>query len=179
MDDLESDWTYSKTFDYIHSRLIVLGTRDWNKVFRQSFEHLKPGGWVEYQEGILKVFCEDPTAKETHFQSISDDIHEAGQKIGVDSRCPAHASFGEGIKKAGFVNHQMITFRWPIGEWPEDEKERKIGPWAKRNLLHGVPAASLAFLTRIAGLSREEVEMRSAHLKNEFNDPSVHQYIMM
>lgn len=39
VDDVESPWLHPKNhFDYIHSRHMVLGIRDWPKLMRQALE---------------------------------------------------------------------------------------------------------------------------------------------
>lgn len=38
VDDFEDEWTYSRTFDYIHARLLVGRVRDWASLMRQCFE---------------------------------------------------------------------------------------------------------------------------------------------
>lgn len=48
VDDLELDWTYPEgSFDYIHSRTIGAGIKDWNKYLRQMYTHLQPNGLIE------------------------------------------------------------------------------------------------------------------------------------
>ena len=32
VDDIEYDWAYEKTFDYIHGRFLSMGIRDWGRV---------------------------------------------------------------------------------------------------------------------------------------------------
>jgi SAM-dependent methyltransferase len=52
VDDVESEWPYSssKPFDFIHQRNMVGSIGDWDKLYEQGLEHLKPGGWFEIQE---------------------------------------------------------------------------------------------------------------------------------
>ena len=38
VDDFEDEWTYSRTFDYIHARLLAGRVRDWASLMRQCFE---------------------------------------------------------------------------------------------------------------------------------------------
>ena len=75
VDDIEYEWTYERPFDYIHGRFLSMGIRDWSRVFQQSYQHLKPGGWVEYQEAEL-TFPTDPTTVKDNpeMRSLSDDV---------------------------------------------------------------------------------------------------------
>ena len=45
VENVEDEWIFREPFDYIHSRMLMLGIHDWAKYFRQCFENLKPGGW--------------------------------------------------------------------------------------------------------------------------------------
>ena len=38
IDDLEDDWTWNVPFDYIHSRYLAGGIKDWEKYVKQCYE---------------------------------------------------------------------------------------------------------------------------------------------
>lgn len=52
VDDVESDWIYRRdeAFDFIHGRGLGGSIRDWDRLYRQIYQNLKPGGWLEMQE---------------------------------------------------------------------------------------------------------------------------------
>lgn len=52
-DDVEDEWIFAQAFDYVHLRMMMMSFDDHCAVMRKVFEHLVPGGWVEYQEGSL------------------------------------------------------------------------------------------------------------------------------
>lgn len=59
-EDADDDWvSFTMPFDYIHLRMMVTCFRDHRAVIQKIYDHLKPGGWVEYQEGGLDLWCED------------------------------------------------------------------------------------------------------------------------
>lgn len=50
-DDSEDPWEFRGIrFDYVHLRFVVTCFNDHNGVLSQAFDHLKPGGWIEYQD---------------------------------------------------------------------------------------------------------------------------------
>jgi 2-polyprenyl-3-methyl-5-hydroxy-6-metoxy-1,4-benzoquinol methylase len=61
VENAEADnWTkVTQTFDYIHMRAVVGGLASPEKVARHCFEHLEPGGWVEFQDPEMKVRSPD------------------------------------------------------------------------------------------------------------------------
>lgn len=38
VDDIESEWTYSQKFDFVHCRSMNNAIHDWPKLVRQSYE---------------------------------------------------------------------------------------------------------------------------------------------
>ena len=176
VDDIEYDWAYNKTFDYIHGRFLSMGIRDWARVFAQSFQFVKPGGWVEYQEAELTFPVEPDSPKPNpEMVSLSDDVQEAALKIGVSIR-QAH-SWKESIEAAGFINHQMVQMRWPLGDWSKDPKENSIGKMNRRNLLNGIEGLTLAYLVRIRGDQPDVVRDRLEKVRAEMKDNDVHMYM--
>ncbi|KAK5169591.1 uncharacterized protein LTR77_005568 [Saxophila tyrrhenica] len=176
VDDIEYDWEYNKRFDYIHGRFLSMGIRNWARVFQQSFAHLKPGGWAEYQEAEL-IFIPDPGSPQPNpeMASLSDDVQESALKIGVDVR-QAHG-WKESIEAAGFINHKMVQLRWPLGTWSPDRKEQAIGRMNRRNMLNGIEGLTLAYLVRIRGDPADEVRDRLKRVKAEMKDEDVHMYM--
>lgn len=65
LDDIELRWPYSKnaSFDFIHARYLAAGISDWSHICQQGFKHLKPGGWLEFQDFEVCFRCDDDTLK--------------------------------------------------------------------------------------------------------------------
>ena len=43
-------WRFDHALDYIHSRAITAGFRDWEKLVDETWRNLEPGRWVDIQE---------------------------------------------------------------------------------------------------------------------------------
>jgi hypothetical protein len=55
-EDSEKEWVYPGIkFDYVHFRLTFSCFDDPQAVMKQAFDHLNPGGWIEYQETLMRV----------------------------------------------------------------------------------------------------------------------------
>jgi SAM-dependent methyltransferase len=61
VDDAEADWLYSRSqpFDYIHARDMGGAISDWSRLLAQSFQHLRPGGWIELCEFEVMLTSDD------------------------------------------------------------------------------------------------------------------------
>lgn len=174
--DIEQEWSYGHRFDYIHGRFLSMGIRDWAKIFKQSFENLKPGGWVEYQEAELTFPVEANSPKSNQeLRSLSNDVQDAALEIGVDVR-QAH-SWKDKIVAAGFTDHHMLQLRWPLGEWSVEPREKVIGRMNRLNMLNGIEGLTMAYLVRVSKQPVEEVRERLARVKEEMKDADVHQYM--
>jgi hypothetical protein len=175
VDDIESDWAYNFPFDFIHARFISLGIKDWKRVFAQSFANLHPGGWIEIQEFTLWAITEETSKPNEVMVKFCQDVITATQKIGVNPRQAEH--FGPMLEEAGFENVKCKRLNWPLGDWPEDARDKQIGLWARTNILAGLDAVSLKLFTRILGKSVEEAQLQTALVRKEMMDPEVHQRI--
>ena len=63
VDDFEQSWEFPEVgkFDYIHWRSLSGSTANWSKLYRQAYENLKPGAWLEVHEYDAWVYSDsDP-----------------------------------------------------------------------------------------------------------------------
>lgn len=120
VDDCEQPWTFPQPFDYIHVRYMIAAIRDWRKLFRQTYQHTKPGGWAEFQDFDAKYYSEDSTFVEG---SVVDTWQKTWVKATIDSGIEAFVGPQlEGwMLEAGFQNVKAEKFRIPIGPWPKDK----------------------------------------------------------
>ena len=50
VDDVESEWTYHKPFDFIHARFLGGAIRDWPRLVRQCYEYVLNSHWRRYHK---------------------------------------------------------------------------------------------------------------------------------
>ena len=103
IDDAESDWTYEKNFDYIHLRTMGGSIRDVPRLLRQAYDHLNPGGWIEWQEYETTSKTDDNSfPADSAMLKWTENLNAAANKFGkVMNIAPMIKS---SIEKAGFVN---------------------------------------------------------------------------
>jgi len=99
VDDVESDWAYNpdEAFDYIHGRAMGGAIGDWERLFRQIYDHLQPGGWVELQEYEVWIHSDDGT----HEQALT----AIDWQLKLDD---ASRRFGKHLNVAGTLRQKMI-----------------------------------------------------------------------
>jgi hypothetical protein len=135
-------------------------------------------GWLEIQEFAFGY----PLASSTINQSPAttawaNTVLNAAAKVGID--LTAAANFGPLLEAAGFSDWKAQKRIWPIGPWSDSQKEKTLGIWARQDLEDALGAVSLAFLTRIEGWTKEEVEVTLATVRKEIRDLDVHQYTQL
>ncbi|KAI9737388.1 MAG: hypothetical protein M1834_009542 [Cirrosporium novae-zelandiae] len=174
VDDSEAPWAFSQKFDFIHSRAIVFGWHDWPSFFRQAFQNLKPGGYLECQD--WKCDCIDaegvPRRDNARMQGC-DYMIEAARTVGIDLE--ATDRWEELVREAGFEDVHMMNIAWP--DRPDtvpngDQRVSEMGRIQSWNFMQGIQGMSLRLLTGL-GWSRERVEVFLAQARKDYLDPNV------
>ncbi|KAF4546569.1 Tam domain methyltransferase protein [Lasiodiplodia theobromae] len=165
IDDANADWIYAEKgqFDFIHARYVYAGIDDWDKLWRQIYEHLKTGGWVEHQEPSAWFETEDPGFEnsQSHFWQVQTD--EASAKMGRRFNV-AHEQKDRMIK-AGFINVHQHVVNVPLGTWDPDKIQ--LGKCALLNMVEAVRPSCLAIFTRVLGWDLVRSEALSAAVIKE------------
>ncbi|RSL83730.1 hypothetical protein CEP52_016643 [Fusarium oligoseptatum] len=103
VDDFETDWLYTKPFDFIHAREIEGCISDGDRLFRRAFQHLKPGGYIEFQAAYPRWLSDDGTAEKAKnaqgwLKALIDGSIKFGKPLEVA------VDWKEKMEKAGFVD---------------------------------------------------------------------------
>ena len=85
MDDFESEWDFSKPFDFIHASTLAGSVKDFPVLFKRTIDNLKPGGWVELVDAPFGFFSDDGTLeKAPNLKELARLHEEASQKFGKE-----------------------------------------------------------------------------------------------
>jgi SAM-dependent methyltransferase len=175
VDDLEKEWTWTKPFDYIFSRMMVGSFADWNAYVQQAYDHLEPGGWIEMVDCLFPIDSDDGTLDDD--QAIMKWINaliEASETLGrplTDAK-----DHEQRLIDAGYENVHKKVFKWPTNSWPKDKKHKEIGFWTLANIGSGLEGLSLALLTRGLNWTQEEVLVFLAQVRLDLKNTKIHGY---
>ncbi|KAK3682044.1 S-adenosyl-L-methionine-dependent methyltransferase [Podospora appendiculata] len=180
VDDLEDEWNFPQNFDYVFARFMTGSILDWPKFFKQSFDSLNPGGFIELQDIIYPMRSDDGTLTEDsalHKWSVTlaEDFRAAGRRL--DSALEYEAQLAE----AGFVDIVRVPYKWPTNRWPRDAKYKEVGIWANENALTALHALSLAIFTRPKGegglgWTVPELEALLDSVRKDMSNTRIHAY---
>ncbi|KAF0331742.1 methyltransferase domain-containing protein [Colletotrichum asianum] len=175
IDDLEEEWTYSRPFDYIHSRMMNSSIGDWKGYLKKAYDNLTPGGYVELQELDLFPRSDDGTLKDDDpLSKCIKLMYEASVIFGRPyQEIPPLVRVMEDL---GYVDVKLNIFKWPSNGWPKDPKYKELGIWNNENFCEGFEGFCMAPFTRAHGWTREEVIVFLATVRKDLRDRSIHAY---
>jgi len=138
--------------------------------------HLKPGGWIEFQEIDHFPYSQDgELAADNPIRLYWSHIHAALRSINVQvNNAPRLASL---MRSAGFVNVTERIYFTPIGPWPHNKQLREVGMYWRTVLIEGLEAIALRPFTKVLGWRTEEIEAFLAEVKEAYMDPRTRAYM--
>ncbi|WQF81620.1 Putative S-adenosyl-L-methionine-dependent methyltransferase superfamily [Colletotrichum destructivum] len=175
VDDVEKEWTWREPFDFIFIRSMIASFSSWPDMIAKAYENLEPGGYIELQDSMFPMLCQDGTMTED-FKPLkwSNMVTEATEKLGRSMFVAA--SFKQMLEDAGFVDVVERRKVWPFNPWPKDAKLRELGFWAQESAFKGIEAITMALFTRVLDWSPEEARVFCAEVRNEHKKIEVHAY---
>ncbi|OLN96146.1 hypothetical protein CCHL11_03198 [Colletotrichum chlorophyti] len=142
IDDLESPWIGHRKYDFVFVRYMPVAITDWPKLIENIYDHLNPGGWVEFQDMDGLYYSDDGSYTEDHVTyQWNREFVEACELVGKTAR--------PGPRLEGWVNDtgfQRVThkrFKVPIGPWAKDPHFKGVGMLNLIQLSNGLEGFSL------------------------------------
>ncbi|KAI5811872.1 S-adenosyl-L-methionine-dependent methyltransferase [Pyronema omphalodes] len=152
VDDAMLEWTFEDdTFDFIHCRNIASGVSDWNHLITEIMRCTTPGGYVELCEYSITANCDDGTMKPDNGAKIYIEyLREAMIRMGRPP--PELESMKLLLETAGFEEVHVFEVKEPLGLWPKDARQKKIGAMSLLNGETGTESYGMAAFTRVLGM---------------------------
>ncbi|KAI1041058.1 hypothetical protein LB505_005854 [Fusarium chuoi] len=177
IEDCTREWTFKSDFaDYIHVRWLMGSVRDWDAFFSEAYRVCKPGAWIESHEASCNVSSDDGTvAPNSAMGHWGEFFKEGGKKIGTSFSVVEDGTQRKAMEKAGFINIQEFDFRNPVGTWPTDPVEKRMGAYSK----YGLETDSegfILFMAHTLGWTREEILVYVAQFRREIRSGKHHGY---
>ncbi|KAH7068566.1 S-adenosyl-L-methionine-dependent methyltransferase [Paraphoma chrysanthemicola] len=177
IDDVSLEWTFPPNhFDFIHIRELFGCIPDWDFFFQQAYTHTKPGGWVEIVEHSVQPIADDESMGPDHFyHTWGKVVIEMGDKFGKSFTIWEESA--ERMRAAGFVDVQVVNYKWPMNGWPKEERMKNIGRWNQLRLMDGVEGFMLRLLTQVGGWSVARAQLHLAQMRRELKSTRTHAYL--
>lgn len=171
IDDAQLDWSFEpNSFDFIHMRNLYGAIDDWQKLYRQAFTHLKPGGWLETLEFDIETRSENPrvASDPDHiFKRWCRLFWDAGDKLGRTFQIARDGRMERYAKEAGFVDVVHRQWKVPVGGWPQELTLKRVGYYSALFIDQSIDGFAVFPVGEVLGWSFDEVsdlvnEMREA-----------------
>lgn len=183
IDDAQLEWTFKEnSFDFIHIRYLYGGIDDWQRLFRQAFAAVKPGGWFESTEIDLQTKSENPavTADPTHiFHDWCQLFWEAGDRLGRTFKITLDGRQERYAREAGFVDVVHNQWKAPIGGWPADPKLKQVGLYNGLFIDQSLDGFAVFPIGEVLGWSFEEVMVLVSKMRSALKEPRALPYYTM
>ena len=158
IDDAEEEggWTYADDdFDLVHFRSMMGAFTDWKDIYREAYRHVKPGGWIEVKDfddhKALLQFFPPGSQVEPWLTAIAEGSKKSGRPRGIKHL--EHEMFTD----LGFVDVSTEEYNIPMGVWPDDPEEKRVGKLFMIAQMCGIEALCLRVLTEQMGWDPAEV----------------------
>lgn len=140
--------------------------------------NLKPGGWIELQEILPRVGCNDGTMPDDYamvrfYRSMCGIMaRKYGWDTFVTERLPVE------LERIGFVNIQRKVYHVPIGFWPKDKK-RMHHAFLYREIITDIMPALRAkpLVGNDVGLTLDEIDSLFVDVRAALCLKRVHAYM--
>lgn len=157
----------------IHQRFLMGSVSDHPKLYKEAYNALKPGGWIEIIDMECLLYSDDDSIPAgSALVQWGECITEAFSKLGKPF--PRIEKYSEYLHDQGFVNITSKTMKRPTNDWPKDSKMKEIGQYCCLNFLEGLEGFTMAPFTRALGWTPDEVNILVARLRVETVKRSIH-----
>ncbi|KAJ5279738.1 hypothetical protein N7478_005110 [Penicillium angulare] len=180
VDDVLQEWTWSQPFDLIHLRIMEASftPEELDRLYKQSYQNLHPGGWIEQLEVTMDLFSDDDSLPlDSAAINWGEINHKAAEKCGRPFQL--FSTLEKRIQEAGFVDIHIQHQKWPVGPWARDHLLKEAGLVNLQHWLLGVEGYSMFHLTKYGDpvpWTRAEVIVYAAKLRSELKNPHYHTY---
>ncbi|KIW64632.1 hypothetical protein PV04_09555 [Phialophora macrospora] len=178
IDDIENDWLFeTSSFDFIFGRELLLSIKDWPRLIRQAYDHLKPGGHLELSMTHLRTCCADGSLdlEASYLAESANLMFEIGERMCTP--LDAQEQWRDQFLDAGFEDVREHVFRIPTGPWEEDERLQHVGTFELANMDKGFDSFLLRGFTKILARPITELSDILAKARQELLNPAHHAHV--
>lgn len=172
--DAEDEWSFSQKFDFIHMRAIVTCFMDPKAVFRQAYDALEPGGYLELRDPIMPFQFLTPPAEDCALKEWGEKITEAASRIG---RHWTNAQYYSAwLQELGCVNIVETREHVGLNPWMKGGRNKQLAMLLGNDMSNGLESMSMALFTRVLGWEPERVHELLERVRQDMADPEVRAY---
>ncbi|KAF4336087.1 phosphoethanolamine n-methyltransferase 3 [Fusarium beomiforme] len=171
IDDCTKPWTWdANTFDFVHMRYLFGAIRDWTALFKEAYNVVKPGGWVESEP---MTHSDDGTVTNDGTTALGgtwDKMFIEGGKItGCSLSVLTEDLQMKAMKEAGFVDIQEAYYK-------ANPKLAEIGQYAKLSLESDLVGYSQMIWHEVLKWPADEYQVFLMQMPKDLRNKKLHPY---
>ncbi|KAF2433501.1 hypothetical protein EJ08DRAFT_628691 [Tothia fuscella] len=173
--------TYERdSFDLIHSRCVGPGikTDRWAGYLRDLRRLLARGGYLQVAEFNYNIQSHSGLLTNNHDLQKWSQAYTSAMR-GLDRNPNIGGHLEAKLREAGLSDVAGRCFQIPIGIWPTDPRQRKIGEWNQNNMNSMLDSHALWPITTRLGWTRQQVGWLTEGAKQEMHHANLRLYIRL
>jgi hypothetical protein len=155
-------------------RAIVTCFMDPKAVFKQAFDALEPGGWLELRDPIMPFQFMTPPPEDCALKEWGENLLTAAALIGRKWTNSVH--YTEWLHELGFIN--VHEHREPVGlsPWMKGSRNKHLAMLLGHDMSNALESMSMALFTRVLGWERERILELIDKARKDMLNTSLHAY---
>ncbi|WYZ36016.1 hypothetical protein EsH8_X_000663 [Colletotrichum jinshuiense] len=175
IDDIDQPWTWpANHFDFIHIRNLEGCVSDWKALYKEAFECLKPGGYIEIKEHDIEIRSQAQDVDDDHpFRTWYNSLTEACSKLGKTAMQCRDNGLVKSLQATGFVDIVEKKCRIPVGPWASDPTLKEVGAGLLAFLDQSLEGFGTFLLKEVLGWEYAEVLVLMSEFRKAIKDPKL------
>ncbi|KAI1840746.1 hypothetical protein JX265_012969 [Neoarthrinium moseri] len=173
-EDSEEPWVYDFKFDYVHLRMVFTCFDNPKRIIENAYHHMKPGAWIEFQDGSAEISSFSETFEGTALQQWGVGLINGAAAMGRDIQ--KGKKWRQWLIEAGFVDVEEHPVQFPVSGWPDDPKFKLAGSYMARNISDNLKGLSWKMLGGM-GMAPDEIESFLERVKVDVLTRSLKAYL--
>ncbi|KAM5433667.1 hypothetical protein McanMca71_003352 [Microsporum canis] len=175
IDDAEQEWDFRHKFDYIHARSMGGSIGNWERLLKQSYDNLNPGGWIEITDFETWATTDDNSLPETSpYHEYQVQLNLAAEKFGKVMNVSPR--FEEFVRNAGFTSVTEEKRKTPLSPWAKDKRMKALGQYMNIQMMESIEPYSLALFTRVLRWDNAKIQALLAGVREDLRNLNYHMY---
>ncbi|XWW99222.1 hypothetical protein V2A60_007231 [Cordyceps javanica] len=183
IEDAQLNWTFeAASFDFIHIRAMYGSIDDWGRLYRQAYDALEPGGWIENFEFTIQLHSDAPHVRDDPdhiFKRWAAVFYEAADRLNRTLRIGNNGTIRRLLHEAGFENVTQKYYQVPVGGWSSDPTYRKIGLYNLAFMEQSLEGFALFLLRDIMKWEYERVQLFLMEMRSEIRNTKIRPFYLM
>ncbi|KAF4472000.1 tam domain-containingmethyltransferase [Fusarium albosuccineum] len=177
IDDVEDEWLWGEaSFDFIHARELIMAIRDWPRLMRQAYTHLKPGAYFQLAGSVPDFKSDDGTLPPgSAYVELGQIYFEMSARVDTSGWEPTR--WKEHLENAGFEDVVERVLKIPTNTWPKDKQLKEIGAFELNHFRENISNVFARGYEQILGGDPAYFQVLLAKARKEVLNPNMHSWV--